>query len=219
MDIGQTITFMQLIETGKRENVALQKQLRAEKRKFNQLQTQYNNLLARSTSIPLKRQQLNRGVQVDLTKEKQIEDKAIQCVLTSPRLPVVCIDSGVQTYIEVASAQSQTNNTIVLDASSHFEKADENEVKQCVIREANQRIRADETNGSKTGFKSVLVLHDVPLGLNKTSTHKSKSMSTIGSSFPSQPAAANALSSHDMFSATETIPHHLEIGTVGGKET
>lgn len=91
--------------------------------------------------------------------------------------------------------QNNWDEELEKDEVGQFHKADENELKQRVIRVAKRRIRADETDGNVSGAKSVF--SGFSLISNKSSTlgtdaTASKPMFSFGSSFSSQPSASNA---------------------------
>lgn len=101
--------------------------------------------------------------------------------------------------------QNNWDDELEKDEVGHFQKADENEMKQRVIRVAKRRIRSDETDGSESAGKPVSVFSGFSLISNKSSTlgtdaAPSKPLFSFGSSFSSQTPAASA-----PFSASSSV--------------
>lgn len=95
--------------------------------------------------------------------------------------------------------QNNWDDELEKDEVGQFQKADEIEMKQRVIRVAKRRIRSDETDGNESTGKPVSVFSGFSLISNKSSTlgtdsAPSKPMFSFGSSFSSQTPAANAFS-------------------------
>lgn len=95
--------------------------------------------------------------------------------------------------------QNNWDDELEKDEVGQFQKADENEMKQRVIRVAKRRIQHDETDGSEAGAKPVSVFSGFSLVSNKSSTlgigtdaAASKPMFSFGSSFSSQQPASSA---------------------------
>lgn len=108
--------------------------------------------------------------------------------------------------------QNNWDDELEKDEVGQFQKADESEMKQRVIRVAKRRIRADETDGSETGAKPVSVFSGFSLVSNKSSTlgtdaMASKPMFSFGnSSFSSQTAAATPFSASSSVALFESHP-------------
>ncbi|XP_055301146.1 nuclear pore complex protein Nup50 [Sitodiplosis mosellana] len=101
--------------------------------------------------------------------------------------------------------QNNWDEELERDEVGQFQKADESEMKQRVIRVAKRRIRSDETDGNESSAKPVSVFSGFSLLSNKSSTlgsdaAPSKPMFSFGSSFSSQPPAASA-----PFSASSSV--------------
>lgn len=98
--------------------------------------------------------------------------------------------------------QNNWDDELERDEVGQFQKADNTEMKNRVIRVAKRRIarQSDETDASETGAKPVSVFSGFSLVSNKSSTigsdaAASKPMFSFGSSFSSQPSGAPFTSS------------------------
>lgn len=88
--------------------------------------------------------------------------------------------------------QNNWDEELEKDEVGQFQKADDTEMKQRVIRVAKRRIRGDEPDGNGSGAKAVFSGFSLVSNKSAIEATPSKPMFSFGSSFSSQPSVSNA---------------------------